>query len=71
MTFFYRMSQKSDFQNAAKAEESQPKLSATGLNHPMDMTWERLILLCLTKKRQKNFQMQARPGTVERGAGYG
>ena len=35
------------------------------------MTWERLMLLCLAEKQQKNFQMQARQGTVERGVGYG
>ena len=32
-------------------EKSKPKLSAVGQNFPMDMTWERLILLSLSKKR--------------------
>ena len=34
-----------DFQNAAEAQNSLPKLSAWGPNFLMDMTWERLILL--------------------------
>ena len=36
-----------------KRTKSSPKLSAVGLNCTMDMTWGRLILLSLNKKRQK------------------
>ena len=35
-------------------KKSLPKLSAVGPDFPMDMTWERLILLSLIKKRPKN-----------------
>ena len=34
--------------------KSLPKLSAMGLNFTIDMTWGRLILLSLSKKRPKN-----------------
>ena len=34
--------------------KSQQKLSAAGRKFPKDTTWERLILLCLTKKQPKN-----------------
>ena len=40
---------KSDFQNAAEAQKSLPKLSAVEPNFPMDM--ERLILVSLSEKR--------------------
>ena len=41
----YRVSQISDFQNAAEAQKSEPKLSASGPIFPMNMTWKLLILL--------------------------
>ena len=45
--------------SAPEAQKSSPKFSAAGQNFSLDMTWERLILLCLSKKRPKNtFQAQ-------------
>ena len=42
------------------------KLSALGPNYPMDMTWERLIPLSLSKNRLKNnFRKQTLPSFVE------
>ena len=38
-----------------KRKKSQPKLSAVGLNFTMDMTWGRLILLSLSKKRPNKY----------------
>ena len=46
----YRISQRNYFQNAAEAKK---KLNAAGPNFAMDMTWERLILPSLSKKRPK------------------
>ena len=37
-----------------KMTKSKPKLSAVGPNFPMNLTWERLILLSLSKKWPKN-----------------
>ena len=45
----YRVSQKSDFRMLLRTK----KMSATGPKPSMDMTWERLILLSLSKKRPK------------------
>ena len=46
----YRVSQK----KCTQRTKSQPKLSAMGLNFTNGMTWGRLILLILGKKRPKN-----------------
>ena len=46
--------------------KSQPKLSAVGLNFTMNMTWEGLIRLSLSKKRPKiNFQTQGVPASCD------
>ena len=47
--------------------KSQPKFSAMGLNFTIDMPWQRLILLSLSKKRPKiNHQTQAVPANGNR-----
>ena len=51
-------------QGVPKKLTNRKKLSASGLNFLMSMTWERLILLRVGKKQPKNIF----PDT--RGAGY-
>ena len=45
-------------------KKSQSKLSAVGPHFPIDMTWERLILLSLSRNNQKDiFHAQGVPAT--------
>ena len=45
--------------------KEKTKWSAVGSNFPIEMTWERLILLCLSKKwLQNNFQTQGQQNSV-------
>ena len=48
------------------------KLQCDGAKFPLDMTWEQLILLCLTEVRNDNFFFQkwAHQIAVERGVSY-
>ena len=56
----YRVFQK----KVTNRQKSLPKWYAIGLNLPINMSWERLILLSLGKKRAKNiFQAQGVPAT--------
>ena len=45
--------------------KSLPKLSAAEPNSPMDMTWERLILLSLSTKQPKTLYPDARLLVIE------